>query len=352
MISLLEVFTIKESSAGSMDELGIPRKLQVKFNKLDPENAYLIALLFLNDVGLSKHIDNNKRLSVPDLEAHTNDYAKEIDSFAKAWIKVISAIRDGQANAKDIENKFWKDPYDSSLLPDLKNQNFTSSQNKDDGIIKSSGSVTKEIGLQLLTKYRDKIKEQKGIDIPENPRVLGEGTKGVAFDIGGKAIKVTADYKEAKTSAVIQGNPQDFVAKIFDVFKFGKFDYYGIVQELLKKLSASEIDKINGAIIMSGFRDKMRYNKNLSTDAIVSQIESGNHMKKQAMEYLKKLGVVDMSKALEGMGIRFWDFHGDNLMKRGNQLVLIDLGYSEVGGTQNIPTVESKKIQLANLFKF
>ena len=67
-----------------------------------------------------------------------------------------------------------------------------------DSITYGYSSVTPRAGSELLRRYADKISELYGITIPPNPKVLGQGNRGTAYDLGGgKVLKLTDDDKEA-----------------------------------------------------------------------------------------------------------------------------------------------------------
>jgi tRNA A-37 threonylcarbamoyl transferase component Bud32 len=49
-----------------------------------------------------------------------------------------------------------------------------------------------------------------------------------------------------------------------------------------------------------------------------------------------------MINELHDNGITFYDFHSENIMKRGKDYVVIDLGYSKQKENKRIPVIENK----------
>jgi len=210
---------------------------------------------------------------------------------------------------------------------------------------------------QLLTKYSKLLAGKKKINIL-SAKVLGTGTQGTAFDIGGdKVLKLTKDKKEAIASNKLLGSAMESVAKIFDVFKLKEEEVYGIVQEKLDPLSASEKKEYNEMLVFTAiplwlkhantwdeavdetfkFVVKKRGDGDVKSDTSKEAISKADKII-DSLE--QKFNMKKMWEELKAKGISFYDFQGDNLMKRGGEYVLIDIGLSNVTGGQEPGVLE------------
>jgi len=92
---------------------------------------------------------------------------------------------------------------------------------------------------ELLKKIEKKFPQYKF----NNPKKLGSGENGVAYDIGNDIVlKITQSASEAHASAVVKNEKLRYVNDIYDVFSFdyeGKVKYL-IFQELLKPITDEE----------------------------------------------------------------------------------------------------------------
>lgn len=215
-------------------------------------------------------------------------------------------------------------------------------------LIESSG-ISEPEALDLVEEFGDQIKNTLGIDY-KTLKSVGFGTRGVAFDAGNNLIlKITKDEREAMMSSGMIGNHNENLTQYYDVVQFGNTGVYGILQEKLEPLSNSEISIINEALVETRFPlflVKAKYDFD-ETKKLVKEymkqkyqsmpIEKGRAWLERANELWKIISIDykirGLATALKDLGILFHDYHGGNFMKRGNTLVLIDLGNSKGLGT-------------------
>jgi cytidyltransferase-like protein len=224
---------------------------------------------------------------------------------------------------------------------------------------------------EILRTNAEKIKKQRKFDIPPEPKVLGTGTKGTAFDIGrGLVAKVTNDKKEALASQRLKDlGAGEYVCQIYDVFKIAHTEIYVIIQERLYPLSGStttaqarggkentlpkaptggDAEELNNAIVITKIKDSLSatgYDWNAAYEAsqeAINQIanripddERSEAYREGALEALRilvdKFHIDKMAHELLSHGIKFYDYHQGNVMKRANgQYVVIDIGYSAI----------------------
>jgi len=211
---------------------------------------------------------------------------------------------------------------------------------------------------KILERNADLLKTKKLIDV-STAKELGKGTQGTAFDVGGrKVLKVTKDSKEAIASNKIKGMTMKHVAAIIDVFRFKDLQAYGIIQEKLEPLSKEESDKFDNMLVFTGLPIWLKRAKTWE-EAVKESIrhavkkkgggdpasKEGRIAKNWATEILDKLEneykVKSSWEELKGKGISFSDYRGENLMKRGGEYVLIDIGLSDVQGGEEPDVLES-----------
>lgn len=199
---------------------------------------------------------------------------------------------------------------------------------------------------ELIESYAEKLLAA-GYDT-SNKKFLGKGTKGEAYLLNnGKVLKVTLDPTEAKASASIAGEKTEYIARIEKVFLFGKTGYSGIIMEDLDKISNEEMNFWNELTDTGFLRDIITDSKPWSE--VEPQLrkrwieEWDANTVEQFFQNANKYNFPKMVDELYKYKIVFYDFHGDNIMKRGNQSVVIDLGYSTVDKKVPIPVIEKKK---------
>lgn len=232
----------------------------------------------------------------------------------------------------------------------------------DPGQLAGSDPTNEKDAREILTKNAEKL-AKKGIDVSK-AKALGKGTQGTAFDIGGgKVLKVTKDAKEAQASNKIKGQKLKYVANILDVFRFKDVNAYGILQEKLSPLSDSEKKDFNQKLVWTGLPVWLK-SANTWDDAIEKvfnyvekkkakgdvQSPEGKRIIQWTDQFVDSLeseyNVKGSWEELKGKGVSFSDYQADNLMKRGSEFVLIDIGLSDVtGGTE--PDVLEKLVREA-----
>lgn len=232
----------------------------------------------------------------------------------------------------------------------------------DPGQVAGSDPKTEAGARQIIEKNKEKLMK-RGYDV-SSAKALGQGTQGTAFDIGsGQVLKITKDSKEAQASNKIKGDKLKYVCNITDVFRFKDDLAYGIVQEQLKQLSAEEKKDFNSKLIFTGLPVwlKKAQSWDAATESVFNYVEKkkakgdvqspeGKRMIQWADQFMDSLeneyNVRGSWEELKGKGVSFSDYQADNLMKRGSEYVLIDIGLSDVsGGTE--PDVLEKLVREA-----
>ncbi len=221
----------------------------------------------------------------------------------------------------------------------------------------SPAKVDEDEARRYITKFRGLMQAKRGLNIPARPAHLGTGTRGAAFDIGGgRAIKITADDREAMAANRLKTAGLKHVVKVYDVFRFKDSQIFGVVQDRLEPLSSAEKEEVNGALISTGLPVWLKHGgfdwngaKRLVIDYLKKK--AGKMDPADAREYLEeankawtllvqKYHVKEMVEELKGAGIEFQDYHAGNIMKQGSSYVLIDVGYSKIEGGKQPDVLE------------
>lgn len=221
----------------------------------------------------------------------------------------------------------------------------------------------------VLGANATQLKLKKNVDV-EKVRVLGSGQKGTAFLVRpGTVLKVTTDEKEARSSVMVKGKTLRHIARIYDVFRFGKTPgttepVFGIIMEELEPLSESDAAELNRALMLirdmehgpegdqvlealaNGRFDEMVgmlrqiWTREMSAEAgspaakrrVAQQVEAKIQELQRAMDQYK---IPDMVKELTQSGVEFADFKAENMGKRSDgTIVVFDLGASRTQGGQ------------------
>lgn len=204
--------------------------------------------------------------------------------------------------------------------------------------------------LQVLKKFPKTLaKFDINAESVDTLPILGTGTRGVAVDVGGnRVLKLTDDEQEVRAAAKmlsISKKSDDFV-KFFAVFRLGDTGYFGVLQEKLEQISNEEQNQLNNALkLISPLRHWLSEANNwndvlTATKKFASENQDKIDEIKKAWQVINKFKIQTFFEELKTLGIQFYDYHGGNFMRRGDQLVLIDLGNSVVGGEVNIPIVK------------
>lgn len=204
-----------------------------------------------------------------------------------------------------------------------------------------------ERGKQLWRKLCDHFK----IDPKAPQHKLGSGTQGEVFELAdNRVLKLTWDEREAEAAAVIARtpDPNGNVVRIHGVVRIKGFvQIWAIVMEKLSKTPANDP--------FSGYADVWQeYSGETSPPALLlpdtieeffnSMEETYNFSDPEWATFKQWLG--EVASYLDHVGIEFHDFWHGNLMKRGNQYVLIDLGYSKSKQYAPVDTI-SKLLAMA-----
>lgn len=193
---------------------------------------------------------------------------------------------------------------------------------------------------KVVEKFAKQLINRK-IDV-RKAHYIGAGSKGAAFAIDDRVLKVTKDVKEANCSAVVKGHELGNIVRIYDVFSFPGTKLFGIWQEKLEQISAEDRNQFTEIIadvivesgVMSALWKKPSW-KAITETAIEgakaddeSTVESVQRVKNELDILQNKFQMDKITDQLRQMKIVYMDFHGGNIMKRGKEHVLIDLGYS------------------------
>ena len=169
----------------------------------------------------------------------------------------------------------------------------------------------------------------RALSLPEdlNPSVLGVGTRGTAYDVGQRALKITYDHTEARACAIVRDTPdhQGCVVQVDRVIivegegAAGKSSVYAILMErLLPPLPAWK----EAASLWPD-------NHNITPDTVAAFAASNDMpVPDDFIGWLTHLATY-----LASVQIGFSDLHPGNLMRRHTgEHVLIDLGFSTAPG--------------------
>jgi len=175
-----------------------------------------------------------------------------------------------------------------------------------------------------------------------DPVLLGRGTRGAAFDVGGRALKITNDRSEAIASANVRDKPDPAgrVSRIDRVFWLRGQDLsaFAVLQELLETVPAGDP--------WIAFADLWPAWSRARQHAPIMPGQSGHFL-----QDCERAGLVTgsdpawlafkgwftgLAQFLEEAGVQYHDFWRRNLMCRGTAdpltgsgYVVIDLGYSQ-----------------------
>ena len=200
---------------------------------------------------------------------------------------------------------------------------------------------------EVLSAFKEKLANRK-IDV-SHAKELGSGHNGTAYEVaGGKVLKITQDPYEAKASNHLIGKKLKHVVRIFDVFRFpgkqilkgrGALPWYGIFQEKVDEMPEHDKTEFEHArlFVTRHFADL----KNFSTvdnmwvtpwEEIKTRVMNNSEEMeevpdaKEAIDTLERLGLPEVLDELKKNQIGYRDVHVGNFMRRGKDMVVIDLG--------------------------
>ena len=293
-----------------------------------------------------------------------------LERVTEAVIDLLEAEPDSYA-ATEPQTKKAPSGYDKTSI----------AKTQQKGSPKATTGVTTQIAQQVIKKNAQKL-AKRSINASQ-AKPLGQGTRGVAFDVGGnRVLKITNDAQEAVASYKLMGMALKHVAKFSDVFRFPDDEelvggVYGILQEKLEPFpgmgkdpsgrdASGDAANLNRAILAFNLQETI-YRSGGQWDKVKEACQqqiwdkigkqypnwkSDEIDKKYAIEYAKKMNAqwdiitkqvhIDMMvQELTAKGIKFHDYHAGNIMKRPNgDYVLIDIGYSKVAGGKEPPVLE------------
>lgn len=226
----------------------------------------------------------------------------------------------------------------------------------------------------VLTTNAQKLASSRWKVTLDKLRPLGSGQEGVAYSMGnGRVLKVTTDEKEAVTSYALVGKGDTkHVVHVYDVFRFDPAPgitqpVYGVVAEELAPLPHDEIREVDELtdeleaqlgeqaflnLLWEGDWDALLETLRASLEADTGK-EAGlpqtdprvsrksEKRLRRYVSFFEKYQIPEMMRELHGLGVKFADYHGGNLMKRGPTYVINDLGRSESPSKKRPPTLDN-----------
>lgn len=276
--------------------------------------------------------DLTKKVALLKLMLGQNRFEKLAAGSEEPGEKEESATNEIQAPPTDLGSDSSNDIY---AYPH-------SMRESDPGTTKQSANMGRNTPFKDVVevlKKNAKALAKRGIVV--NPAAkLGSGSFGYAFEIvyNGKrsVLKVTGDPSEAKSSNHIKGKPLKHVVRIYDAFQFkGEPTLYGIVEEKLDKISETDMDDFDDFV---EFLEAIKAGHEIVTgdfDGIERKV--GSAFKKPESldrfeELAKKFQFKQIIQELHRNQVEFLDFHRENIMRRGTDYVVIDLGISQSPG--------------------
>lgn len=172
-------------------------------------------------------------------------------------------------------------------------------------------------------------------DLPKGPYdFLGSGTRGTAFGVGDRVMKITNDHTEAVAGALIRDtpDPKGNAYRVDSVWQLRghEMSAYALVMERLQPLDAGD-PWLKLADLWPSWSRKHDYAPIIPS--VVSQFfidaESQGHALVGDQNWLAfKKWMMELGKYLDDIGLFWHDFWHRNLLQRGSQHVAIDFGYS------------------------
>jgi len=213
-------------------------------------------------------------------------------------------------------------------------------------ILKALSNNTGEAELAL-----EAIGQRLDIDPRDYKRFqwIGHGAYAEVYWIPDRkrVLKITRDNEDANVSRLVQKKPDKAFVKVYDVFEV--FSYrWGIVAEKLTPMSNSlemsfgrclalctflDIEVVPISDILEFFHDP----KVLDQPEVIDEMKAVRVSREEVESFLKTLR--KWERALDARNIFWKDVKPSNVMMRGRELVISDLGYSEAPH-QKIPELQ------------
>lgn len=190
---------------------------------------------------------------------------------------------------------------------------------------KMAGNPIPERDIQYLVDTALKELDERSQD---SLKFLGQGFFGDVFWLGDrkKVIKVTNDYEDAYASTIVKRKPDRNIVRVYTVFAFTDSypAIYGIVNEKLTPLGSSEKAQINH---LRKIWDKAVGQRTFITRENLDTFLDSSQIEEVTDEQFAMLKTI--SDVFADRHIKWRDLSGDNIMMRGRDWVVSDLGFSE-----------------------
>lgn len=205
---------------------------------------------------------------------------------------------------------------------------------------------------EALTKTFKRI----GQPLNKIPRRIGYGDWAEVYWLSDrkKVLKLTTDDTDAKAMAYFKKHPSKGVVKVYDVFKIPHTKLYGILEEKLVAATGKEVQEwslitrqLPFFVRGTGFSLTMKWFHKFQGKLQESTAEDFARDNSEAQEQLSHLltsrpdviaTIKDWCETLDKAGMRWADLHPRNIMFRGRQAVLMDLGRN-VGASGPVPVL-------------
>jgi hypothetical protein len=192
-------------------------------------------------------------------------------------------------------------------------------------------NISNDLTVDPWNKIKIKLKELNiGLSMF---KFLGQGYQGLVYQINNKTvIKITTDENEANASIILKNNPSPLFVKIRDVFGINyATDHQGtskkrfiIIEEKLKKCKFDWelfVDFVLEDFVCPPLETKV------IAEAKKVYFPGTNKASKRKTEQ-KFNWLCGVASYLENHQIYYRDLHGGNVMRKGHNHKIIDLGYA------------------------
>lgn len=306
---------------------------------------------------LKKELDGNQKVTAP---AKVKKLTKKVDELVES---VVLEALGATADQRDIEDAI------EANVESLKKIGVDGSNPKYLG--KGKDGVAYQVASDKVLKVTTNMKEaasslkvQKSAEEKNLENVVkifsvfkfrpettdGKELYGIVSEMLTKLTK--AEQEEFHSVAGFWLDP-DLQSKTLKFVKEG--DYEGLLSAIESIIdeyekSGNPIDISEAADEVTAPAKKSAFGKTpgvkQTTSALSTETQPTNSTKEKMAivdRKFKKFNLPSMFNDLKSIGIKFSDYHGENLMKRGDTFVINDLGRSE-GGLRNIPQLENNDI--------
>lgn len=184
-------------------------------------------------------------------------------------------------------------------------------------------------GAELWTKLAVIL----GINPKRSLKLIGAGSRGMAYEFGSKVLKITVDHTEARAAAIVRDRPDPAgrvvrIERVFILDGFSKFNDvtmtapgYAIIMERLEKPDP----------VWADMADAWTAGQTINPDNVENFFKTEQPPKTASPEAWQQFGewLAGVATYLDATEIEFTDLWEDNIMRRQTgEHVIIDLGYS------------------------